>query len=165
MNIPDSTSVAAYDVAKRVYEGSLTREAGLSSLTAAHSMNRNSAADYLGIFSCMVEGRRYTRTSNAFATDYYLTQIHKHYGADGLRNALTALCLHLDYYEGLRKRLSRRFGAFRRSMLPSSNTMALQCSRTKCLTPSHWLKALSIDELRGHLRNNRGSSRRKFGRT
>ncbi len=56
MNIPDSTSVAAYDVAKRVYEGSLTREAGLSSLTAAHSMNRNSAADYLGIFSCIVEG-------------------------------------------------------------------------------------------------------------
>ena len=103
MDIPDATSRAAYDVAKRVYERSLTREAGLSCLATAHSMNRNSAADYLGVFSCMVEGRCYTRTSNAFATDYFLTQIHKDYGADGLRNAFTAVNLHLDYYEGLRK--------------------------------------------------------------
>ncbi len=47
----------------------------------------------------MVEGRCYTRTSNGFATDYFLTHIHKDYGADGLRNALTAVSLHLDYYE------------------------------------------------------------------
>jgi 5-methylcytosine-specific restriction protein A len=108
MRIPDEASVAAYDVAKRVYEGSLARETGLSSLTSAHSMNPSSAADYLGIFSCMVEGRRYTRTNNAFATDYYLTQIHKDYGADGLRNALTALSLHLEYYEGLRQTTLRK---------------------------------------------------------
>ena len=108
MKISDAASIAAYDVAKRVYEGSLSREAALSSLTAAHSMNPNSAADYLGIFACMVEGRRYTRTNNAFATDYYLTQIHKDYGADGLRNALTALSLHLEYYEGLRQTTLRK---------------------------------------------------------
>lgn len=103
MNIPDSASVAAYDVAKRVYTGALDRESGLTSLTIAHSMNRNSAADYLGIFACMLEGRRYTRTSNAFATDYFLSQIHADFGSDGLRNALAAVDLHAGYYERLRK--------------------------------------------------------------
>ena len=65
-------------------------------------MNRNSAADYFYAFACMLEGRRYTRTNNAFATDYYLTQMQEDYGEDGLRNALAALALHLDYYEALR---------------------------------------------------------------
>ena len=101
--ISDSASIAAYDVAKRVYNATLDRESGLASLTTDHSMNRNSASDYLGNFVCMLEGRRYTRTHNAFSTDYYLTQIHHDFGSDGLRNALMAVNLHLMYYEGLRK--------------------------------------------------------------
>lgn len=102
MKISDEASAAAYQVAKRVYQGHLNREKGLDLLASRHSMNRNSAGDYLNIFACMIEGRRYTRTNNAFATDYYLTHIHEDYGEDGLRNALAALALHLEYYEALR---------------------------------------------------------------
>ena len=102
MKISDETSAAAYQAAKRVYQGHLNREEYLDLLESHHSMNRNSAADYLNTFTCMIEGRRYTRTNNAFATDYYLTHIHEDYGEDGLRNALAAVVLHLKYYEALR---------------------------------------------------------------
>jgi 5-methylcytosine-specific restriction protein A len=66
-------------------------------------MNPSSAADYIGIFLCMIAGHRYERTHNVFATDYYLSHIHKDYGVDGLRKALSSLSLHLEYYEGLRQ--------------------------------------------------------------
>lgn len=85
MEISEETSAAAYEVARRVYQGQLKREEGIGLLARCHSMNRSSAADYLKTFACMIEGRRYTRTSNAFATDYYLTHIQRDYGEEGLR--------------------------------------------------------------------------------
>ena len=102
MKISDKASTVAYKVAKRVYQGYLNRKKGLDILINGHSMNRNSAVAYLNTFACMIEGRRYTWTSNAFATDYYLAHIHEDYGEDGLRNALVAVALHLEYYEGKR---------------------------------------------------------------
>jgi hypothetical protein len=89
---------AAYDTAKEIYEGRLSNQQGLNILEKQYSLNRNSAADYIQNYSCMVEGRRFTRTLNAYATEYFLKRFLEE-DKDRLLAALSALHQHIDYYE------------------------------------------------------------------
>jgi hypothetical protein len=95
---PEATH-AAYDVAKRVYEGQLRHKQGLDILERDYGLNRNSAADYVQDYSCMVEGRLFTRTLNAYAIRYFLQGFLKDGGRSQLLNALSALRQHIEYYE------------------------------------------------------------------
>lgn len=81
--------------------GEISNKAGLDILENEYFMNRNSASDYIHNFNCMVEGRRFSRTSNAYGTEYYLEQMYKDGGRPLLLNALKALGEHLDYYEAI----------------------------------------------------------------
>lgn len=92
---------ASYDLAKQVYEGNLSQKDGLDSLEASYHMNRNSAADYFHNYVCMIEGRRFPRTSNAYATEYFLDKMLEDGGRTRLLNALSALRQHIDYYEAI----------------------------------------------------------------
>tara|TARA_R100001377_G_scaffold84244_1_gene67361 strand:- start:5185 stop:5919 length:735 start_codon:yes stop_codon:yes gene_type:complete len=97
--IDEKVIEAAYDIAKRVYKSEISMSQGVRLLQSAHGMNRNSAVDYVYSYRNMIEGRRFTRTTNAIATRYYLEMIFKDGGRDKLLNALSALRQHIDYYE------------------------------------------------------------------
>jgi 5-methylcytosine-specific restriction enzyme A len=103
MKIPKELMPLAYDLSKKVFEGKLTFKEGQQQLVGDNKMNPNSAADYINNFRCMVEGRRFTRTNNAYSMEYFFDNIYKERGSTGLSNALTALRLHIEYYEGKQK--------------------------------------------------------------
>jgi 5-methylcytosine-specific restriction protein A len=103
MKIPKELTPLAYELSKQVFEGKLTFKEGQQQLVGDNRMNSNSAADYINNFRCMVEGKRFTRTNNAFSMEYFFDNIYKDYGSPGLSNALTALRLHIEYYEDIQK--------------------------------------------------------------
>lgn len=97
MKIPQELTPLAYELSKKVFEGKLTFKDGQEQLVGDNRMNPNSAADYINNFRRMVEGRRFTRTNNAYSMEYFFDNIYKDYGSTGLSNALTALQLHIEY--------------------------------------------------------------------
>jgi hypothetical protein len=90
---------AAYDVAKRIREGKLSGQQGITLLENQYGFNRNSAETYIHDYDCMVKGQRITRKLNAPATEYYLTRFLEDGGQDALSRALSALRQHIEYYE------------------------------------------------------------------
>ncbi|RZM79616.1 HNH endonuclease [Leptolyngbya iicbica] len=92
---------ASYDIAKQIYDGAISHKDGLDELVDHYGMNRNSAGDYVHNYKCMLEARRFPRTSNAYGTEYYLQKIHEDGGRTCLLNALSALRQHIDYYEDI----------------------------------------------------------------
>jgi 5-methylcytosine-specific restriction enzyme A len=103
VKITEQAIHVAYTIAREIHEGRLTNKQGLDALQKIHGMNRNSASDYIHTYRCMVEGRRFTRTINVYATEYYLTKFHELGGRARLLNALSSLRQHFDYYEGIDK--------------------------------------------------------------
>jgi 5-methylcytosine-specific restriction protein A len=103
MKIPSELAPFAYDLSKKVFEGKLTFKEGQKQLVGDNRINPNSAADYINNFRCMLEGKKFTRTNNAFSMEYFFDNIYKDYGAIGLTKALNALRLHIEYYEGIQK--------------------------------------------------------------
>src|SRR6266446_4257896 len=101
MKISNEAMKAAYDVAKRVREGALSRAAGIEELHQRFALNRGSAGDTISNIAYMLEGKRYVRTNNAFATEHFLEMIHRDYGPDALERAISAVEKHLEYYERL----------------------------------------------------------------
>ena len=94
---------ASYDIAKQVHEGKTSQKDGLDLLESTYQMNRNSAADYFHNYVCMIEGRSFPRSSNAYGTDYFLGKMLEDGGRTRLLNSLSALRQHIDYYEAIRK--------------------------------------------------------------
>jgi 5-methylcytosine-specific restriction protein A len=86
-----------------VYYNRLKLTEARNRLVEDHGMNSNSAVDYLLSFRHFLEGERYTRTNNAFASEYFINAIYNDYGSTELTNALKALKLHIEYYEDLQK--------------------------------------------------------------
>jgi 5-methylcytosine-specific restriction enzyme A len=103
MKIPRELTPIAYELSKKVFEGELTFKEGQKQLVGDKRINSNSAADYINNFRCMVEGKRFTRTNNAYSMEYFCDNIYKDFGSVGLSNALNALKLHIEYYEGIQK--------------------------------------------------------------
>jgi 5-methylcytosine-specific restriction protein A len=101
MEITEEMTREGYLYAKKVYEGLISRKNAVDHL-ASCGMNAGSASDYMQNFKCMIEGKRYTRTNNAFATDYFLKNILDDYGTDRLRDALFAVDQHIAYYKKVR---------------------------------------------------------------
>lgn len=93
----------AYELGKSVYKGRLSLSDAATELAETLSMNRGSAQGYIYTFECILSGKEYRRTINAYATDYYLTCILKDFGRAALTRALDAVRKHLEYYEGVGK--------------------------------------------------------------
>ena len=103
MQIPLILVPFAYMLSKKVYEGKITFIQARDQLVGEDRMNKNSAADYINNFRYMKEGKRFTRTLNAFSMEYYFENIYNDYGSPGLSQALIALKRHIDYYEDIQK--------------------------------------------------------------
>ena len=97
-----------YCYGKRVAAGELDLGTAATKI-AASGMDRGSAQIYLRCVRSMLRGERYTGTVKELAVSHFLTSIMSDYGFDGLRKALEALRLHLEYQSpyqtlaGLRK--------------------------------------------------------------
>tara|TARA_B100000989_G_scaffold105268_1_gene77132 strand:- start:848 stop:1585 length:738 start_codon:yes stop_codon:yes gene_type:complete len=89
---------ASYEVGKKFYNKKITLKKGTKTLSKL-GMNRNSAVDYIYLFSNLIEGKLYTRTSNVYATDHYLNNIYNEKGYGSLENCLLSLLQHIEYYE------------------------------------------------------------------
>ena len=103
MKIPKELTPSIFKISKEVFEKKLTFKEGQQILVGDYKMNPNSAADYINNFRCMIEGIKFIRTNNAYSMEYFFDNIYKEYGSLKLSNALTALKLHIEYYEGSQK--------------------------------------------------------------
>ncbi|MCL2827704.1 MAG: phospholipase D family protein [Oscillospiraceae bacterium] len=90
---------AASEVAKMVYDGTISGAEGKNMISEQTGMNINSAADSINTYRKMHEGERYTRCMNSWGTRIFFENIHKEYGDEALGNALKAARAHVDYYE------------------------------------------------------------------
>jgi 5-methylcytosine-specific restriction protein A len=89
---------ASYEVGKKIYNKKIALQNGVDTLSKL-GMNRNSAVDYIYLFDKLIQGKLYTRTSNAYATEYYINKIYNEKGNGGLENCLLSLLQHIEYYE------------------------------------------------------------------
>lgn len=97
----------AYRSARRVWEGQQGRSAACAEISQLTGMGIASAGDYITAFLCMMEGKKYTRTINLYATEYYLNHIGTDYGAEAQRRAAQAVKAHVAYYQQVHSFLRR----------------------------------------------------------
>lgn len=62
-------------------------------------MNRASAGFYINSYLMLIRGKLFSRTTNRYATEYFLQRIYDEEGSEGLQNALLSLDKHINYYE------------------------------------------------------------------
>jgi hypothetical protein len=91
----------AYEISKMVYNGKISRTKGKELIAEKTGMVAGSAQDYITDFLAMMNGERYTRTLNLFATEYYMKSIKADYGKESFIKALEACQKHVEYYNKL----------------------------------------------------------------
>jgi hypothetical protein len=99
MKIPFEIVPEAYQTSKKVYEGKLTITEGIKRLAQGGRMNQSSARDYIYGFRYLIEGKKFSRTLNAYSMDYFFENFIKDYGLPNLENPISALMMHIGYYE------------------------------------------------------------------
>ena len=88
-----------YQFSKRVHEGSLNEKRARYKLIKDVGMNPNSATYYIQAFLNMTKGKRYGKTINKTATRYFLENILRTSGKQGLKVALSSIKKHIEGYE------------------------------------------------------------------
>ncbi len=103
MKITFEMSEGAYEAAKKVYAGSLTRNEGKIEINRRTGMSEGSAQAFVTIFLAMMNGEVYKRAFNNKTNRFLLERIREDYGEQHFRNALSAAQKHVDYYSTLSK--------------------------------------------------------------
>ena len=88
--------VECYELAKKVNAEQMSIQEATIKLYDM-GVSENSAMMYLRCARSMLQGIRFTSRVKEMAISYYLMQIYKEYGKDGLRKALLSLRQYLDY--------------------------------------------------------------------
>lgn len=88
----------SFEIAKLKFLNKISLKVGVEILEKM-GINTNSARDYIYCYSHLMKGELFTRRINLYATEYYLKTIHKENGTTGLKNALSSLSKHFDYWE------------------------------------------------------------------
>lgn len=99
--LTNEMAAVAYEVSKKVFEGSVGRTEGKDEIVVRTGMNAGSAGDYITDFLAMMNGVKYTRTLNEFSTRYFLEHIKKEYDESVLNKAVDACRKHAAYYATL----------------------------------------------------------------
>ncbi len=102
MQIQRSKHEPAYRCGQKLYEGKL-RITDAKKELAAIGINPNSAADIVYALVHLLKGERYKRTLSANLTTDFFQWIHRDYGVDVLKRAVSSLRQHIEYYESLGK--------------------------------------------------------------
>jgi hypothetical protein len=103
MKITLEMSKGAYEIAKKVWEGDLTRNEAKIVIHEKTSMNEGSAFAFITIFLSMMQGEVYKRAFNNETNKFLFLNIRKDYGEEYFNNALNAAELHTKYYSTLGK--------------------------------------------------------------
>lgn len=103
MKITLKMSKGAYEIAKKVYSGQITRKEGKFEINKATGMNEGSAQAFITIFLAMMEGEEYKRAFNNDTNKFLLESIREDYGEKSFQNALDAVQKHVKYYSTLGK--------------------------------------------------------------
>lgn len=132
MSITADQLLAAYNVAKDVFEGRLTARIGVEQLHVHRSLNLATAKDLISNFAHMMNGQRYTRSLSAEATNIYLERIEVDFGTENLKRAVSAAEQHIEYYEALPLRRGRPKG--------NLNTLRATVSKfaARCSSPTNF---------------------------
>lgn len=91
----------AYENAKKVYFGHITRSEGKIAISEKSGMSPGSAQDYITVFLAMMEGKEYHRTTSNYGTEYFLMNIKKDFGNEAFQLAVEATEKHINYYNSL----------------------------------------------------------------
>lgn len=97
----------AFEIGKDIYMNHISLNEGTESLESI-GMKKSSGLDYIYAYSNLIQGKLFTRTINAYATDYYLERIYNENGSSGLKTALLSLYQHIEYYEATSKAKVRK---------------------------------------------------------
>lgn len=90
-----------YSACKKFYDATITEDEALDELCEkVPSFNRTSHKMTLGLFECMIEGRKYTRRQNIEITICLIRNIGRDYGIDKMINALSSTRDNIIYYYG-----------------------------------------------------------------
>lgn len=103
MKITLEMSKGAYEIAKKVYSGKITRNEGKIEINKVTGMNEGSAQAFITIFLAMMEGEVYKRAFNNDANRFLLESIRRDFGEVSYKKALNAVQKHIDYYSTLGK--------------------------------------------------------------
>ena len=93
----------AYEIAKRVYWGQLTRTEAKIDINKVTGMSEGSAQAFITIFLAMMNGVEYKRAFNNATNKFLLEKIRQDFGSEAYKNALSAVQKHIDYYSTLGK--------------------------------------------------------------
>ena len=102
MKITMEMSKGAYEIAKKVYSGQMTRSEGKVKVNKVTGMKEGSAQDFITIFLAMMSGEEYKRTFNNATNKFLLESIRRDFGEDSYREALKAVQKHINYYSTLK---------------------------------------------------------------
>ena len=103
MKITIEMSKGAYEIAKKVYLGHITRTEGKVEINRVTGMNEGSAQAFITIFLAMMNGEEYKRAFNNATNKFLLESIRQDFGQDSYKNAVNAVQKHIDYYSTLGK--------------------------------------------------------------
>lgn len=85
-----------YKCGKMAFQGENAQELA-DDVAEETGMNRNSAFMYIYVVSSLLSGEIYKRAISKKALEIYFKKIFQDYGSDGLRKAIKATRLHIDY--------------------------------------------------------------------
>lgn len=103
MKITLDMSKGAYEIAKDIYFGKLTRNEGKIKINGVTGMNEGSAQAFITIFLAMMNGEEYKRAFNNETNKFLLESIRRDFGQDSFNSALNAVQKHINYYSTLGK--------------------------------------------------------------
>ncbi|MGG7177186.1 hypothetical protein ACQPU1_06330 [Clostridium paraputrificum] len=103
MKITMEMSKGAYEIAKMVYSGQVTRKDADGRINKETGMSEGSAHAFITIFLAMIGVEEYKRAFNNQTNKFLLESIRKDYGEDLFKNALDAAQKHIKYYSTLGK--------------------------------------------------------------
>ena len=103
MKINMEMSKGAYEIAKKVYLGQMTRTEGKIEINRVTGMNEGSAQAFITIFLAMMNGEEYKRAFNNDTNKFLLKSIKQDFGVAYYKNALNAVQKHINYYSTLGK--------------------------------------------------------------
>lgn len=103
MKITIDMSKMAFPIAKKVYEGNISRTEAAREISRETGMNEGSALAFVTIFLAMMNGEVYKRAFNNQTNEFLLKTIKNEYGEEAFKKAIFAARKHIEYYDTLGK--------------------------------------------------------------
>lgn len=101
--ITNEQVAACFKYSGKVHSGIMSQADAKSTISSETGMRDASAQMYIQAFLKMMEGEYFSRTINAYATEYYFENILSDYGSYALLKAISSVKKHLEYYKGIGK--------------------------------------------------------------